>query len=58
MRVFQIRHEGTGAILWTGSALDPLGALDAMAHEAGYYDHSDIPEHMRAGGLHVEEIRG
>jgi hypothetical protein len=31
--------------------------LDAMAHEAGYYDHSDIPDHLRAGGIHVEEIR-
>ncbi|GJE52550.1 hypothetical protein GOFOIKOB_5623 [Methylobacterium tardum] len=58
MRVYQVRQSVTGTILWTGSATDPLGALDAMAHEAGYYDHSDIPEHLRAGGLHVEEIRG
>ncbi|GLI96175.1 MULTISPECIES: hypothetical protein [Hyphomicrobiales] len=57
MKVFQIRHEVTGAILWTGSAPDPLAALDAMAHEAGYYDHSDIPDHLRAGGLAIEEIR-
>ena len=57
MRVFQIRHEVTGAILWTGAAPDPLAALDAMAHEAGYYDHSDIPDHLRVGGLAVEEIR-
>ncbi|MGH1571327.1 hypothetical protein ACRAWG_12315 [Methylobacterium sp. P31] len=58
MKLFQIRHKATGAILWTGSATDPLAALDAMAHEAGYYDHSDIPENLRAGGIHVEEIRG
>lgn len=57
MKVFQIRHEVTGAILWTGTATNPLAALDAMAHEAGYYDHSDIPDDMRAGGLQVEEIR-
>ncbi|MDN3571582.1 hypothetical protein [Methylobacterium longum] len=57
MKVFQVRHKGTGAILWTGKAPDPLAALDAMAHEAGYYDHSDIPDHLRAGGFQVEEIR-
>ncbi|MDP4023587.1 hypothetical protein Q8W71_13190 [Methylobacterium sp. NEAU 140] len=57
MRVFQVRQTTTGAILWTGAAADPLSALDAMAHEAGYYDHSDIPEHMRAGGLQAEEVR-
>jgi hypothetical protein len=57
VRVFQIRYELTGAILWTGSATDPLAALDAMAHEAGYYDHSDIPDHLRFGNLAVEEIR-
>jgi hypothetical protein len=28
-----------------------------MAHEAGYYDHGDLPEHIRAGGLHAEEVR-
>ena len=57
MKVFQIRHEATGVILWTGSARDPLAALDAMAHDAGYYDHTDIPDHLRAGGFHVEEIQ-
>ena len=38
-------------------AADPLAALDAMAHAAGYYDHSDMPDHLRAGCLHVAEIR-
>ena len=57
MKVFQVRQSATGTILWTGSASDPIAALDAMAHEAGYYDHGDIPEHLRAGGLHAEEIR-
>ncbi len=57
MKVFQIRQVATGAILWTGSAADPIAALDAMAHEVGYYDHGDIPDHLRAGGLSAEEIR-
>ncbi|WP_173009305.1 hypothetical protein [Methylobacterium sp. P1-11] len=57
MKVFQIRQSATGTILWTGSAADPLAALDAMAHAAGYYDHSDMPDHLRAGCLHVAEIR-
>ena len=38
-------------------AADPIAALDAMAHEAGYYDHGDIPDHLRAGGLSAEEVR-
>lgn len=50
MKMFRIRHEVTGVILWTGSATNPLAARDAMAHEAGCYD-------LRAGGLDVEEIR-
>jgi hypothetical protein len=57
MKRYQIRQGATGSILWTGSARDPFAALDAMAHEAGYYDHSDIPDYLRAGGLHVEEVR-
>jgi hypothetical protein len=57
MRVFQIRQQVTGAILWTGAASGPIAALDAMAQEAGYYDHRDLPEHIRAGGLHAEEVR-
>ena len=57
MKMFQVRQGATGAILWTGSAADPIAALDAMAHEAGYYDHSDIPDHLRAGGLQAEEVQ-
>jgi hypothetical protein len=57
MRLYRIRQSVTGAILWTGRATDPFAALDAMAHAAGYYDHSDIPDHLWAGGIHVEEIR-
>lgn len=56
MKVFQVRHRLTGAILWTGAAHDEIGALDAMAHAAGYYDHSDIPETLRSGGLQVEAV--
>lgn len=56
MRVFQVRQRATGAILWTGAAMNELAAFDAMAHEAGYYDFSDLPDHMRAGGLVAELI--
>lgn len=56
MRVFQVRQGATGAILWTGSAAGEIQALDAMAHEAGYYDHSDLPESVRRGGLSVEAL--
>lgn len=57
MKVFQVRQGATGTILWTGSATDPIAALDAMAHEAGYYDYADIPDHLRADGLHAEEVQ-
>ncbi|MCJ2109141.1 hypothetical protein MKK70_27975 [Methylobacterium sp. E-041] len=56
MKVFQVRQRATGAILWTGSATDEIAALDAMAHEAGYYDHSDIPQTVSSGGLAVEVV--
>jgi hypothetical protein len=46
MSVFQIRQGGTGAILWTGAA-NEIQAVDAIAHDACYYDHSDLPENMR-----------
>ncbi|MCJ2110304.1 hypothetical protein MKK64_03640 [Methylobacterium sp. E-025] len=57
MKVFQVRQRATGAILWTGSAMNEIAALDAMAHEAGYYDHSDIPETVSGGGLAVEVVK-
>lgn len=57
MRVFQVRQIATGVIIWTGLAQDELGALDAMAHQAGYYDHSDIPENINRGGLSVEALK-
>ncbi|WP_191970025.1 hypothetical protein [Methylobacterium planeticum] len=57
MKVFQIRQRATGAILWTGTAHNEVAALDAMAHEAGYYDFSDLPDHIRAGGLVAEAVR-
>ncbi|MER2267241.1 hypothetical protein [Methylobacterium oxalidis] len=57
MRIYQIRQDATGAILWTGCAFNETAALDAMAHEAGYYDYSDLPDSVRAGGLTVEEVR-
>jgi hypothetical protein len=56
MKVFQVRQRATGAILWTGAAMSELAAFDAMAHEAGYYDFSDLPDHVRAGGLVAETI--
>lgn len=54
--MFRIMQAATGAILWIGSALDPLRALDAMARTAGYRDRNAIPAHLYAGGLHVEEV--
>jgi hypothetical protein len=57
MKVFQVRQCATGVILWTGTALNEVAALDTMAHEAGYYDFSDLPEHVRAGGLVAEAVR-
>lgn len=56
MRVFRIMQAATGAILWIGSALDPLRALDAMARADGYRDRTGFPAHLYAGGLHVEEV--
>ena len=57
MPIFQITQCATGAILWTGAAPNETGALDAMAHEAGYYDYSDLPEKIRDGGLLVEAVK-
>ncbi|MGT2488310.1 MULTISPECIES: hypothetical protein [Methylobacterium] len=57
MKVFRIMQAATGAILWSGSALDPLTALDAMARAAGFRDRTRIPTHLRAGGLHIEELQ-
>lgn len=54
MSVFQVRQSGTGAILWTGAAASEVQALDAMAHEAGYCDHADLPDGLRRGALSVE----
>lgn len=54
--MFQIRQRVTGTILWIGSAYNEVGALDAMAHAAGYYDYSDLPEEVRRGGLTVEAV--
>lgn len=56
MRTFRIMQAATGALLWVGSALDPLKALDTMARAAGYRDRNGIPAHLYAGGLHVEEV--
>lgn len=57
MKVFRIMQAATGAVLWSGAALGPLAALDAMARAAGFRDRTRIPDHLRAGGLHVEELR-
>ncbi|KQQ12435.1 hypothetical protein ASF56_04515 [Methylobacterium sp. Leaf122] len=55
MPTFQIRHGGTGTVLWTGAAANEIQAMDAMAHDAGYYDHSDLPDNTRSG-LKVEVL--
>ncbi|MCJ2085259.1 hypothetical protein MKK88_04515 [Methylobacterium sp. E-005] len=56
MKIFRIMQAATGAVVWIGAALDPLTALDAMAGAAGYRNSAAIPPHLRAGGLHVEEV--
>ena len=55
MSIFQIRQGGTGAILWTGEASNEIQAMDAMAHEAGYRDRSDLPQNL-GRGLKVEAL--
>jgi hypothetical protein len=55
MPIFQIRHGGTDAVLWTGAAANEIQAMDAMAHDAGYYDHSDLPDNM-CKGLKAEAL--
>ena len=55
MPIFHIRHGGTGAILWTGAAANETQAMDAMAHDAGYCDHSDLPDNM-CEGLKAEAL--
>ena len=56
MRVFQVRQSVAGTVLWTGSPTNEIRALGTMAHEAGYYDHSDLPDSIRLGGLSVEVL--
>ncbi|QGY03445.1 hypothetical protein MMSR116_17245 [Methylobacterium mesophilicum SR1.6/6] len=56
VKVFRIMQAATGIVLWTGSALDALAALDSMAHAAGYHGRARLPDRLRAGGLHVAEI--
>ncbi|WP_181259671.1 MULTISPECIES: hypothetical protein [unclassified Methylobacterium] len=48
MSIFEVRQQSNGAVLWTGSALDEVSALDAMAREAGYIDFQALPEEIRA----------
>ncbi len=55
MSIFQIRQSGTGAILWTGEAANEIQAMDAMAHEAGYRDRSDLPQSL-GRGMKVEAL--
>ncbi len=53
MKIFRIMQAATGAVLWIGAALDAPTALDALVSAAG---DRGIPHHLRAGGLHVEEV--
>jgi hypothetical protein len=55
MSIFQIRQGGTGAILWTGEAANEIQAMDAMAHDAGYRDRSDLPQSL-GRSLNVEAL--
>jgi len=56
MKIYQIRQDSTGAILWTGSADNEEAALQAMAHDAGHVEASKIPDEISGGGLTVEHI--
>jgi hypothetical protein len=56
MKIFQVRQNTTGTILWTGSAENEEAALEAMAHEAGHIDAASIPDTVSSGGLTVERI--
>ena len=56
MKVFRVVQATTGAVLWTGFAANPLAALNAMARDAGFHDPGGLPDHLLAGGLHVEEV--
>ena len=55
MPMFQIRQGGTGAVLWNGAAANEIQAMDAMAHDAGYRDRSDLP-HSLGRALKVEAL--
>jgi len=56
MSIFQIRQTTSGAVLWTGSAVDEKTALDAMAREAGYLDYAALPDTLRAGGIEASKL--
>lgn len=56
MQIFEVKQRSTGAILWVGSALDEAGALDAMAHEAGYVDAAHLPADVQIEGLSAREL--
>ncbi|MGU3539961.1 hypothetical protein [Methylobacterium sp. A54F] len=56
MPIFQIRVCATGEVLWRGPARDELSALDAMAREAGYYGHPDLPARLWPSGVIVERL--
>ncbi|GBU19097.1 MULTISPECIES: hypothetical protein [Methylobacterium] len=56
MHIYQIRQKSSRAILWTGAALDPQSALDAMAREAGYRDFDGLPETLRAQGFETADL--
>jgi hypothetical protein len=53
--MFQIRQGGTGAVLWNGAAANEIQAIDAMAHDAGYLDRTDLPQNL-GRGLKVEAL--
>jgi hypothetical protein len=55
MTIFQVRHAGSRAILWTGVAADADRALEAAAQAAGYHSIDEMPETLR-GGIAAEQI--
>lgn len=56
MSLYTIRTRA-GIALWTGAAHSVLGALHAMARQAGYRDAGDLPAEVRGWGLNVDPLK-
>jgi len=56
MKVVRITQAATGVVPRIGAARDAPTAVDVMASAAGYRDGTGLLGHLRAGGLHVEDM--